>query len=127
LGNDVQVGVNSSGSFIAGIHLRAGPHDHGATTIGTGRSNVSPFANETPNTLMLGSRVAGQNPAITILANTGSGATPGRVGIGTTTPLRQLHVVGDINIHATTQGYRIADSTVLAIPGTRNLLVGREA
>lgn len=57
--------------------------------------------------------------------------SPYFVGIGTTTPVEQLDVRGEMNIGdpvaPTKQHYRIIDETVLGIDGTNNLMVGVSA
>jgi hypothetical protein len=115
-----------SNGYAFGRFLR--PSASNTVLLGSGLEQVpSQFVNNLSGTVMLGAGVAGANPAITILPNSNSGLTPGLVGVGTTNPLQQLHVNGNMNVQATTQGYMIANTTVLRVPGTRNILVGHSA
>ncbi|MBX3103297.1 MAG: tail fiber domain-containing protein, partial [Bacteroidetes bacterium] len=113
-------------AFLGGHNLRSEAADNVLLGSGVG-AFPNQFVNNLPNTLMLGVGVVGTQPALTILANTNSGATPGRVGVGLTNPVQPLHVNGNVNIHATTQGYMIGNNTVLRVPGTNNTFVGRAA
>jgi hypothetical protein len=91
--NSIAIGFNTLVNYSTGSH---------AIVIGSGLSG-NPMVNSTPNSLAVGFNST--VPTLVVTGGTGVSGSIGNVGIGTTTPSYNLHVVSAVGTNANTSVY----------------------